>query len=59
MVLCVEPMINMGTKDVVSEKDGWNVTTRDRKPSAHYEFMVVVRKGEAEILTDYSRIEKN
>ena len=58
MVLCIEPMINMGTGDVVFEKDGWNVRTKDRKPSAHYEFMVVVRRDDAEILTDYSRIEK-
>jgi len=59
MVLCIEPMINMGSKEVVFEKDGWTVRTRDRKPSAHYEFMVVVRRDEAEILTDYSRIEKH
>ena len=44
MVICIEPMINMGTKAVVFEQDGWTVRTRDRKPAAHYEFAVAVRK---------------
>ncbi len=43
MVLCIEPMINMGSKNVVFEKDGWTVRTRDRMPSAHFEFAVAIR----------------
>ncbi|MDE5907026.1 MAG: type I methionyl aminopeptidase [Alistipes sp.] len=58
MVICIEPMINMGTKSVVFEQDGWTVRTRDRKPAAHYEFAVAVRKGGADVLTDFSIIEK-
>ena len=58
MVICIEPMINMGTRAVVFESDGWTVRTRDRKPSAHFEFGVAVRKDCADVLTDFSIIEK-
>ncbi len=58
MVICIEPMINLGSKNVVFERDGWTVRTRDRKPSAHFEFAVAIRKGEADILTDFDIIEK-
>lgn len=52
MVLAIEPMVNAGTYKVEYDAgDGWTVRTADRKPSAHYEHTVVVRKGEAEILT--------
>lgn len=59
LVICVEPMINMGTKHVVFERDGWTVRTRDRKPSAHFEFAVAVTKNGPDILTDYSYIEND
>ena len=58
MVICIEPMINMGTRAGVFESDGWTVRTRDRKPSAHFEFGVAVRKDGADVLTDFSIIEK-
>jgi methionyl aminopeptidase len=51
MVLAIEPMVNAGTYKVEYDPDGWTVRTADRKPSAHFEHTVVVRKGEAEILT--------
>ncbi len=57
MVICIEPMINMGEKYVVFERDGWTVRTRDRKPSAHFEFAVAVGK-EPDVLTDFDVIEK-
>ncbi|MCD7969982.1 MAG: type I methionyl aminopeptidase [Alistipes sp.] len=57
MVLCIEPMINMGGRQVVFERDGWTVRTRDRKPSAHYEFAVAVGKEGADVLTDFGVIE--
>ncbi len=57
MVLAIEPMINLGTKDIVRESDGWTIRTTDRKPSAHYEHTVVVRRGQAEILTTFDYIE--
>ncbi|OFY68826.1 MAG: type I methionyl aminopeptidase [Bacteroidetes bacterium RIFCSPLOWO2_12_FULL_37_12] len=58
LVIAIEPMINMGTKDVFREKDGWTIKTKDGKPSAHFEHTVVVRKGTPEILTTFSYIEK-
>lgn len=58
MVLAIEPMINLGVKGVVQERDGWTIRTSDRKPSAHFEHTVVVRKGEAEILTTFEYIEQ-
>ena len=42
MVICIEPMINMGSREVVFERDGWTVRTRDRKPAAHFEFAVAI-----------------
>ena len=51
MVLAIEPMVNVGTHKVEFGSDGWTVRTADRKPSAHFEHTIVVRKGEAEILT--------
>ncbi|MCD4695174.1 MAG: type I methionyl aminopeptidase [Bacteroidales bacterium] len=58
MVLAIEPMINLGLKKVVQEKDGWTFRTADRLPSAHYEHDVVIRKGQAEILSTFEYIEE-
>jgi methionyl aminopeptidase len=58
LVLAIEPMVNLGTKNIVQENDGWTIRTRDRKPSAHFEHTVVVRKDKAEILTTFEYIEK-
>ncbi|MCB2376172.1 type I methionyl aminopeptidase [Hymenobacter sp. BT635] len=58
LVLAIEPMVNLGTKNVVQEKDGWTIRTKDYKPSAHFEHTVVVRKDKAEILTSFEYIEK-
>ncbi len=49
--LAIEPMINMGTKNVRTLADGWTIVTDDRMPSAHYEHTVLVLDGEPEILT--------
>jgi len=58
LVLAIEPMVNLGKKDVVQEADGWTIRTKDRKPSAHFEHTIVVRKDKAEILTSFKYIEK-
>ncbi len=58
MVICIEPMITMGNKAIVFERDGWTVRTRDRKPAAHYEFAVAIRKNGPDVLTDFSIIEQ-
>lgn len=57
MILAIEPMINFGKKAIVQERDGWTIRTVDRKPSAHFEHTVAVRKGKAEILTTFEYIE--
>lgn len=57
MVLAIEPMINFGKKSVVQERDGWTIRTSDRKPSAHFEHTVAVRKGKVDILTTFEYIE--
>ena len=59
MVFAIEPMINMGTKDVVQEDDGWTIRTKDKKPSAHFEHMVAVLEDRTEILTTHEYIESN
>jgi methionyl aminopeptidase len=57
LVLAIEPMINLGKKEVYTEKDGWTVRTKDHQPSVHFEHDVCVRKTKADILSDYSIIE--
>lgn len=54
LVVAIEPMVNLGKKDIYQADDGWTIHTRDRKPSAHYEHSVVVQKGEADVLSDHS-----
>ena len=58
LVLAIEPMINLGKREVFTESDGWTVRTLDRKASVHFEHDVCVRKNKADILSDYSIIEK-
>ncbi|MFN6943876.1 MAG: type I methionyl aminopeptidase [Cytophagaceae bacterium] len=58
LVIAIEPMVNMGKKNIVQERDGWTIRTADRLPSAHFEHTVVVRKGQAEILTTFKYIEE-
>ena len=57
LVLAIEPMINLGVKEVYTEEDGWTVRTKDGKPSVHFEHDVCVKKHKAIILSDYSIIE--
>ncbi len=57
MVLAIEPMINLGVKEVFYDDDGWTVRTKDGKPSAHYEHNVCIRKGKADILSSFADIE--
>lgn len=58
MIICIEPMINMGTRAVVQDTDGWTIRTADSKPSAHYEHVVWVRRGGAEALSTFEYIEE-
>lgn len=58
MVIAIEPMINLGGKDVVQESDGWTIRTKDRAVSAHYEHTIAIMKGQAEVLTTHKYIEE-
>lgn len=56
MCICIEPMINIGSKNVVQERDGWTIRTKTRKPSAHFEHCVAIRDGKADILSSFDFI---
>ncbi len=58
LVIAIEPMINMGRKEVKQLSDGWTIVTKDGMPSAHYEHTVAVRKGGADILSNHLMIEE-
>jgi len=58
MTICIEPMINMGVKAIIQEKDGWTVRTSDHKPSAHFELPVVISDVTPVFLSDFNKIEK-
>lgn len=58
MVICIEPMINLGRKNIIQESDGWTIRTSDKKPSAHFEHEVAIGKGKADILSSFEEIEK-
>lgn len=59
MVIAIEPMINLGTRNIVQERDGWTIRTADRKVSAHFEHTVAIFEGRTEILTTHKYIEEN
>jgi methionyl aminopeptidase len=58
MVIAIEPMVNLGTKDVYYDEDGWTVRTKDNQASAHFEHTVCVQKTKAEILSSFVAVEK-
>jgi methionyl aminopeptidase len=57
MVICIEPMINLGSKNVYHDKDGWTIRTGDGKPAAHYEHTICIQRGKADILSSFIEIE--
>lgn len=58
MVLCLEPMINMGSRYILQNQDGWTIRTRDNKPSAHFELAVAVKKGNPQVLSTFRFVEE-
>ena len=58
MTLAIEPMINLGTKNVKQMNDGWTIVTADGRPSAHFEHDIAIVNGQPEILTTFEFIEK-
>ena len=59
MCICIEPMINLGSRNIVIENDGWTCRTRDRKASAHYEHTIAIYDGKANVLTTFDYIEES
>jgi methionyl aminopeptidase len=57
LTVCIEPMVNRGEADVTTDSDGWTIRAADGHPSAHYEHMVVIQEGEAEVLSTFEYIE--
>jgi methionyl aminopeptidase len=58
MCICIEPMINLGSRAVIFEQDGWTVRTRDRKYSAHFEHCVAIRPQGPEILSTFDFLDE-
>ena len=58
MVIAIEPMINLGKRDIVQESDGWTIRTKDRAPSAHFEHTVAITNEGVEVLTTHKYIEE-
>ena len=58
MCLAIEPMITQGSREIIMERDGWTVRTKDRKFAAHFEHTVAVCKGKADILSSFEYIEQ-
>ncbi len=58
MVICIEPMINLGKRQIVQEADGWTIRTSDKMPSAHFELAVAIDSGKPDVLSTFSYIEE-
>lgn len=58
LVIAIEPMVNMGKKAIIQEKDGWTIRTADNLPSAHFEHTIAIGKDKADILSSFDYIEK-
>jgi len=58
LVIAIEPMVNLGKRNVVQSKDGWTIKTSDHSPSAHYEHTVAIKNGKCDVLTTFEYIEE-
>ncbi len=58
-VIAIEPLINLGKRNIVQEDDGWTIRTADRMPSAHFEHTVAIFRDKTEILTTHKYIEES
>jgi methionyl aminopeptidase len=58
MCICIEPMINLGSRNIVIESDGWTCRTKDRKPSAHYEHTIAICNDETQVLTTFDYVKE-
>ena len=57
LVICIEPMINLGMRNIIQDSDGWTIKTVDNKPSAHFEYAVAVDREKADVLSTYDFID--
>jgi methionyl aminopeptidase len=58
LVIAIEPMVNLGRKNVRTASDGWTVFAKDRKPSAHYEHTIAVKKDGPDVLSNHTGVEE-
>jgi methionyl aminopeptidase len=58
MVICIEPMINMGRRQISQDPDGWTIRATDNKPSAHFEWALAIDKGKADVLSTFDYIDE-
>ena len=58
MTIAIEPMINLGKRAIAQDEDGWTIFATDRKPSAHYEYTVAIRKNGPDVLTPFTFIDE-
>jgi len=58
MVICIEPMINLGRRQIRQDPDGWTIRTADNQPSAHFEWAVAIGKGKADVLSTFEYIDE-
>jgi methionyl aminopeptidase len=58
MCICIEPMINLGSRNIVIEQDRWTCRTKDRKPSAHYEHTIAIINDETQVLTTFDHVQQ-
>jgi methionyl aminopeptidase len=59
LVICIEPMINLGTRSIKQDRDGWTIRTFDSKVSAHYELALAIKNGEPDVLSTFDYIIEN
>lgn len=57
MCIAIEPMVTLGDRQIWMLPDKWSIVTRDRKPAAHFEHTIAIRRGKAEILSTFEEIE--
>lgn len=57
LVIAIEPMVNLGKRNIIHGKDGWTIKTADNKPSAHFEHTIAIKEGKADILSSFEFVE--
>jgi methionyl aminopeptidase len=58
MCIAIEPMITLGDRHILMERDGWSVRTIDKSSAAHFEHTIAIRKGKADILSSFQFVEE-